>query len=75
MKDEIKKARIKKTYLESTGTRMVVNACAMTGLYVIGGIAYAAGKKVLSTVALLGIGGFVICQIMDGIIVMTQNKK
>lgn len=72
MKDEIKKARIDKTYVETSGIRMVANACAIAGLYVIGGIAYSAGKKVLSTLALGVMGGLLIGQIVDGIV---MNKK
>lgn len=65
---------IEKTYLNTSGARMVTNAFMIAGLYVVGGIAYAAGKKVISTMALIGMGGILIGQIVDGIIVQTNKK-
>jgi len=67
------KKEFKETYLRGSGVRMAVNACFMIGLYVAGGIAYNVGKKVISTCAIAAIGGILIGQIVDGIIVTKNN--
>lgn len=64
----------KKVYLETSGARMVVNAGLALGLYAVGAIAYEAGKKVVATAALLGMGGILIWQVVDGIIVQKNQK-
>lgn len=75
MKDENKKDRNRRLYYETAGARMTVNALGLLGLYVIGGIAYTAGKKVLATFALGGMLGLVIMQAIDGTIVQKHNNK
>ena len=74
MKDELKKARAKKRHMDKTGTRMVANAGAIIWLYAIGTMSYTLGKKAAATATLIGIGGVLIGQIIDGMIVDRNIK-
>ena len=67
---------MKEIYQETSGARMILNVTLIAGLYVLGGIAYEAGKKVLATAILAGICGVMVGQVIDGTIVqLNQNKK
>lgn len=59
---------------KKAGKKMVVNACGIIGLYGIGLIAYGVGKKVIATAALVGIGGLLVKQTVDGIRLITKQK-
>lgn len=66
----------KRTFKENAGRRIVGDAIATAGLYVIGGITYSAGKKIIATTALLAMGGFLIASAIDGVIAdKLINKK
>ena len=69
MKNEIKRARVKKIYKDTVGVRAALGGAGMITLYVLGGVAYAAGKKALSDIALIGIGAISIGLIVYGLIV------
>ena len=68
------KDTLKKVYFETTGARMGMNAGFIVGLFVLGGVAYTAGKKVLADAAILGIGCVLVGQVVDGLIVQHHGN-